>query len=573
MHLPLRLSVDIFMLALGAALSYWIGAKNGQVIHQALAIGAVVFVRLWERRKQQSAEQKEERREKRRQRRLRRDGRERQEAERRANEEKQRAGEERERVKEDYEHHEGSGAAQKLFAYDKVVLVHETTLTESDIRLLQVCRHFKQHYIVVRTKSDMHIFNYTVERRPPRRTPEQAREDFLSDVRQDVARFREQHRTTANDFRDQWTNPSDIFSLLLLVGGDVIQKALAQFTLNRFRPMAFSFGWVAYAFGHLLFAVGNLKALPDPDCPCTITRASSMPTTSANQSWLLGRLVRNHEYWSVPLIKDALKSGRISEQDASVYELMEPPTRGLPKGLQVFIYKFIQPSSNNRSLSKDWPWFSGLITTLIQLGVAAIPAGLYGEWEILLITAGGTALAYATAHFSGYSPFLRSRGLRGRAVFTLTEGNGSRTAIVFIKDTGIGVDLERLTRVELTEGSQILRIAAASVQLVFWVALLITVSGLKTHTWFMVAVGALGMMQNLILAGAPRTPEALGMPVQLEQVVGLPKVMDTLLELEAKVPYAGKALLPIYSPGRLREREVEKWEALESGHGRVGNVP
>ncbi|OPB45544.1 hypothetical protein A0O28_0077540 [Trichoderma guizhouense] len=110
MHLPLRLSVDLFMLALGAALSYWIGAKNGQVIHQALAIGAVVFVRLWERRKQQTAEQKEERREKRRQRRLRRDEREKKGAERRANEEKQRAEEERERVKEDYEHHEGSGA-------------------------------------------------------------------------------------------------------------------------------------------------------------------------------------------------------------------------------------------------------------------------------------------------------------------------------------------------------------------------------------------------------------------------------------------------------------------------------
>ncbi|KAK0757437.1 hypothetical protein N5P37_010161 [Trichoderma harzianum] len=110
MHLPLRLSVDIFMLALGAALSYWIGAKNGQVIHQALAIGAVVFVRLWERRKQQRTEQKEERREKRRRRRLQRDERERPEAERRANEEKRRAQEERQRVEKDHGHHEGSGA-------------------------------------------------------------------------------------------------------------------------------------------------------------------------------------------------------------------------------------------------------------------------------------------------------------------------------------------------------------------------------------------------------------------------------------------------------------------------------
>lgn len=373
-------------------------------------------------------------------------------------------------------------------------------------------------------------------------------------------------QTTANDFRDQWTNPSDIFSLLLLVGGDVIQKALAQFTLNRFRPMAFSFGWVAYAFSHLLFAVGNLKALPDPDCPCTITKASSLPTTSANQSWLLGRLVRNHEYWRGPLIEEALKSGRISDP--------EPFYGGkeLPSFLQIFVYKFVQSSPINRSLSKDWPWFSGLITTLIQLGIAAIPAGLYGEWAILLITAGGTALAYATAHYSGYSTFISSRTLSGRKVFTLTEGNGSRNAIVLIKDKGIGVDLEHLTQVDFTGGSQILRIVAASVQLVFWVALLITVSGLKTHTWFMVAVGALGMMQNLVLAGAPRTPEALGIPVQLEQVVWLPRLMDTLLALEASVPYAGKALLPIYFPGGLRQDEIGRWEALEREHEKAGII-
>ncbi|KAL7910492.1 hypothetical protein GGI35DRAFT_479338 [Trichoderma velutinum] len=88
MHLPLRLSVDIFMLALGVALSYMIGAKNGQVIQQALTVGAIVGVRLWERRQQQRAEQVAERREKRRRRRLRQAERERREAEQRADEEK-----------------------------------------------------------------------------------------------------------------------------------------------------------------------------------------------------------------------------------------------------------------------------------------------------------------------------------------------------------------------------------------------------------------------------------------------------------------------------------------------------
>lgn len=34
--------------------------------------------------------------------------------------------------------------------------------------------------------------------------------------------------TTEADLRGQWGNPRDILSLLLLVGGDVVQKAIAQ---------------------------------------------------------------------------------------------------------------------------------------------------------------------------------------------------------------------------------------------------------------------------------------------------------------------------------------------------------
>lgn len=32
----------------------------------------------------------------------------------------------------------------------------------------------------------------------------------------------------ANELRQQWVNPGDILSLLLLIGGDVIRKAIAQ---------------------------------------------------------------------------------------------------------------------------------------------------------------------------------------------------------------------------------------------------------------------------------------------------------------------------------------------------------
>lgn len=100
-----------------------------------------------------------------------------------------------------------------------------------------------------------------------------------------------------NQLRQQWSNPSDIFSLLLLVGGDVILKAFVQFHGRYFRPVAFSFGWVAYAFSALLAAVGHLKVMPDPDCPSLLIQCH--PKTGRryeNQSWLLGRLVRSPKH-------------------------------------------------------------------------------------------------------------------------------------------------------------------------------------------------------------------------------------------------------------------------------------
>lgn len=55
-----------------------------------------------------------------------------------------------------------------------------------------------------------------------------------------------------NQLRTQWQSPSDIFSLLLILGPDVIRQALAQLTGPRFVPIAFSFGWVAYSVNALL---------------------------------------------------------------------------------------------------------------------------------------------------------------------------------------------------------------------------------------------------------------------------------------------------------------------------------
>jgi hypothetical protein len=59
--------------------------------------------------------------------------------------------------------------------------------------------------------------------------------------------------------RNQWLNPSDILSLLLLLGPEVIQKSLAQLSGTHLVPVAFSFGWVAYAITALLSAFGGWR--------------------------------------------------------------------------------------------------------------------------------------------------------------------------------------------------------------------------------------------------------------------------------------------------------------------------
>jgi hypothetical protein len=50
------------------------------------------------------------------------------------------------------------------------------------------------------------------------------------------------HTTTPNEFRYQWVRPGDVFSVLLILGGDVIARALAQLVGGVFTAITFSFG-------------------------------------------------------------------------------------------------------------------------------------------------------------------------------------------------------------------------------------------------------------------------------------------------------------------------------------------
>ena len=84
--------------------------------------------------------------------------------------------------------------------------------------------------------------------------------------------------------------------MLLIVRGDVIQKALAQLAGGPFNTtlVAFSFGWVSYGANALLSSIGDGRLMPEVDCPSIVINAKE-GSRRTNVSWVLGRLLRDWE--------------------------------------------------------------------------------------------------------------------------------------------------------------------------------------------------------------------------------------------------------------------------------------
>ncbi len=132
---------------------------------------------------------------------------------------------------------------------------------------------------------------------------------------------------TSGAFQSQWQNPNDILSLLLILGPEVIWRALAQLTGETITPVVFSYGWVAYAVNALAAAFGGMcksnattarfehldsiqdgQMLPQPDYSVLVIGAKSGHVRT-NQSWIIGRLLRDFEY---SLAKSALKMNKFA---------------------------------------------------------------------------------------------------------------------------------------------------------------------------------------------------------------------------------------------------------------------
>ncbi|KAK5662280.1 hypothetical protein OQA88_8186 [Cercophora sp. LCS_1] len=281
-----------------------------------------------------------------------------------------------------------------------------------------------------------------------------------------------------------------------------------------------------------------------------------------NSSWILGRIVRDFGMWGHPASK-AMAVANIESTWARTLAkdpAAKKPTRG---GLVVSIY---QPSTRKPAgvPERDVVYWSGIVTILLQLCVAAIPCAISSNWGILMITACGTALSLLTGMLPQWEREKWACRRRSNDTYVLTRGNGAQHAIVVLGN-GRGLNLEDLAAGQSnmdTSTSWSTRIATVLLA-VSWVLLLLTAPGLVAELWFLIAVGGIGIVHNIVVAGCARRPESFGIPLEFVTAFGQSKVMRTLFEVEQHYPALGRSMVSEFFSGNLTADEERRWNELE----------
>lgn len=385
--------------------------------------------------------------------------------------------------------------------------------------------------------------------------------------------------SSAEELKQQWIQPSDVFSVLLLLGSEVVNRALAQLAGGMLTPVTFSFGrtqncltvssltvvgWASYAITLLLASVGDARLMPaSPDGSCLAVHGKSGYVRN-NSSWVIGRIMRDYDLWMHPAV-----NARLNHMLSERHKYMQRKTKAgivVPRpdqtGLWISVY---EPSKTAKAGTPqpDLVYWSGRAVALIQLAISAIPLATSHDWCILMITVGGTVLALVTGSLPHWKKEKWSCRRSSHSTYVVTRGDGSQHAIVVL-GSGHGLNLEDLAvagQLRYPSRNGATRISLAIVCLL-WISLLVTAAGVKTRTWYLLAVGGIGIMQNVLVAGWRRDPSALGLHLDFREVTGEMETMKSLLALEAKYKNVGKSLLPIFFPGPLLPHQSLSWEAL-----------
>lgn len=403
----------------------------------------------------------------------------------------------------------------------------------------------------------------------------------MTPIQQIIQPFRQFFQRTAENgtasvLRSQFMNPTDVTTVLMIIGGDVVQKALAQTTGCWYTPVCFSFGWVAYSFMSLVAVLGDGRLLPAPDVSCRVINLQSGHGRD-NKHWLIGRIVRDNEAYM---------------------------SRKFPRasgGIRISVWEAVENRKNLNGVTHSYwgiHWW-GVIIMVVQLGIASIPFALYQDWGVFLITAAGTFLSLVTGALPQWTTEKLPNRQHSEQNFALTTGNGSKD-IMIVLGNGNSLNLEQLSTSETPrnpgpwekfqnyrapntatpEGlpsrrrsSQLLVVKTRGgfptgffityvmsiLQAALWLALMASVSALSSNTWYLLVVGGIGMLHNGYLAAMEVNPTHRNLPLKLKETIMTRKVMDGIMDLEAAYRI-GRGLLTEFFPGGLREDESNWWK-------------
>ena len=152
--------------------------------------------------------------------------------------------------------------------------------------------------------------------------------------------------------------------------------------------------------------------------------------------------------------------------------------------------------------TRDRVWCAGYVVVIVGLIVAAILYIIWQAWEIFIITLCGMMLVFISASLLQGRLERYSCQEKSNLLTILTKRNRAQHAIV-IQGNSCGLHLEDLAgATAVNVKSQITRPAIAVLSSPL-VALLITVSGVKENTWFLVTVGNKAMIFTVVIADAP----------------------------------------------------------------------
>ncbi|KAK8005904.1 hypothetical protein PG991_012201 [Apiospora marii] len=360
----------------------------------------------------------------------------------------------------------------------------------------------------------------------------------------------------------QWVNPSDILSILLLLGPDTVQKAVAQLSGRMITPAAFSFGWVGYAISALVGVFGTGFLMPATDVPDILLVGAQSGHSRPTRSWVLGRLFRDAHTRATA---DSRVRGRAADKSDPTWD-----------ALRVSVFEFEQePRIPHGTPKVDMVWYTGFVVIAIQTMIAIIPWALSDHWTPFLITSAGNLLALLGASLPQWRAEKWACSKKGGSTVVLTQGNGSRFAMVIKGNKGAGLDLEALaTAVDTSRPSLTTRVTSGVLALC-WLALLVTVAGVEDQTWCSI--------QNLYAVGSTRCPSALGIHLKEVEVFRGKKVAAVLKRVEESYPMVGTSLVNVFFPGSLRvadDNDFEFWQRAfyeryaPNKHGRcVGVTP